>query len=1198
MKINLRAIYIIMCLCMTSVSAMAQKFYNLTSQEVKVDSVLPLFAHTESLPAAYRDSTYTFEIVYPEFVDMPSADIVAYSRLATALPPALPQVRSYVSFDRKLPMLHAEFCPVVMRNGKYQVLASFMLRRVAQAKAASITTRLARVNSPMQSSQLTENVAPADRYAKKSVLRSGKWAKIRVPSSGIYQLTDAVVRKAGFSNLAKVKVYGYGGNLQNEVLHADDLISCDDLRELPTYNTADGRRLFYGRGPVSWSASTNNHVRIRNPYSDYGYYFLTESDADPTYYADSIQFVATIPQADLCHDLYEVDDYAYAQLGRNLCGSKLLYAGDSLVVEFDSSLRFSSSSSALTVSIVSDAPALMSVTHNGYTFPTYASIFSSASGSIKAQSQTVTFSQLQTRSASGRERIVLRVKSGYTRLDYVSLSWGFPQSVPSLSASAFPAPEYVYNITNQNHHADPQADMVIIIPTSQKLLAQAQRIKKMHEERDGMSVNIVPADELYNEFSSGTPDASAYRHYLKMLYDRASSQVEQPKYLLLLGGSVWDNRFKTSLCRQYNADDYLLAFESEESFDLINSYVDDGFYGMLDDGEGANPLYRDKVDVAVGRMPVVNASEAKAMVDKLLSYVDNANRDAWLNTLFFMGDDGDQNTHMTDANTVADQVISSYPGYLVKKLMWDAYNMESTATGNSYPDVSTAIKKQQSQGALLMNYVGHGSEWQFSHENVLRIADFQNFTNTNLPLWITIGCDFMPFDRLADNIGMKAVLNPNGGAVALIGSTRTVYSNYNAYLNKALMRYLLSTDDDGKPMAVGEALRRAKNAANTERYANNSLQFSLLGDPAMRLNLPTAQIVIDSICGVNVSQTASMPKMKAGALVKVAGHIEGADAFNGNLSLCVRDSRETIVCRLNQPLDASEAFTYTDRTKTIYNGRNRIVDGQFSVEFAVPKDINYSDDTGLITAWAVSDDHSIIAQGYSESFTVGESQLAANDSIGPSVYCYLNSPSFQNGGTVNSTPYFVAEITDRDGINASGAGIGHDMQLCIDGRADMTYSLNDNFLFDFGSYTSGSTYYSLPQLDEGWHSLRFRAWDIQNNATVSELRFCVAKSLKPTFSISCTDNPARESTTFIISHDRQGSNLDVTVEVFDLSGRRLWSHNESGVGNGSAYTVTWNLTTDGGASLDSGIYLYRVKLGADNAVKTSKAKKLIITGNK
>ena len=108
----------------------------------------------------------------------------------------------------------------------------------------------------------------------------------------------------------------------------------------------------------------------------------------------------------------------------------------------------------------------------------------------------------------------------------------------------------------------------------------------------------------------------------------------------------------------------------------------------------------------------------------------------------------------------------------------------------------------------------------------------------------------------------------------------------------------------------------------------------------------------------------------------------------------------------------------------------------------------------------------------------------------------------------------------------------------------------------------------------------------------------MVKSKKPSFSISCTKNPARESTTFVIAHDRQGANLDVTVEVYDLSGRRLWSHSESGVGNGSTYTVTWDLTTDGGVQLDSGIYLYRVKLGADNATKTSKAKKLIIAGNK
>lgn len=161
----------------------------------------------------------------------------------------------------------------------------------------------------------------------------------------------------------------------------------------------------------------------------------------------------------------------------------------------------------------------------------------------------------------------------------------------------------------------------------------------------------------------------------------------------------------------------------------------------------------------------------------------------------------------------------------------------------------------------------------------------------------------------------------------------------------------------------------------------------------------------------------------------------------------------------------------------------------------------------------------------------------------------------------------------------------------------MTYSLNDNFLFDFGSYTSGSTYYNIPELTEGEHTLRFRAWDILNNVTTAELRFNVVKSLKPSFSISCTDNPASSSTTFIISHDRSGCQLDVTVEVFDLSGRMLWSHSESGVSAGSTYTVTWNLTGNSGSRLSTGVYLYRVKLGSDNAMRTSKAKKLIVVGN-
>ena len=214
------------------------------------------------------------------------------------------------------------------------------------------------------------------------------------------------------------------------------------------------------------------------------------------------------------------------------------------------------------------------------------------------------------------------------------------------------------------------------------------------------------------------------------------------------------------------------------------------------------------------------------------------------------------------------------------------------------------------------------------------------------------------------------------------------------------------------------------------------------------------------------------------------------------------------------------------------------------------------------------------------------------------MYCYLNSPTFQNGGRVNPTPYFVAEITDRDGINAAGAGVGHDMQLVIDGKTELTYTLNDNFQYDFGSYTTGSTYYCLPELEEGEHRLKFTAWDILNNPTTQELRFRVARGLKPTFSISCTNNPATTSTTFVIANDRTGSNVDVRIEVLDMSGRLLWRHDESGVSSDSAYTVNWDLKLDNGQQLDTGVYLYRVRLASDGASRMSKAKKLIVVGNK
>ena len=1179
-----RLLFWLFLLVAVTANAQRQRFFNLTVEDIEIDSLLPQFTYAIPVGENYADSVYQLEIRYPEFIDMSKQDEARYAKLCGSPLPSLPSITQQMVVEKKKGILEFSLVPLVERDGKKQFLVSFMIAMTSRPNASS--------------SKKAKNVAKAsgaaDRYASHSVLASGRWAKIRVPCDGVYQLTEALVKKAGFSNLAHVKIYGYGGNLQNEKLVGSELAELDDLPEVPSC-TVNGKRLFYGKGPVSWNNASATR-RTRNPYSNYGYYFLTESDETPLS-VDSAAFLQSFyPSADDYHSLHEIDNYSWYQGGRNLFENSPINAGSSKVYTLPNTAH--ATSGVLSVSVTAGQATTVQVEFNDSLVGQQVISL----GEYDKGSESRAIYSVEGLRATDSIKIST-ISGGPARLDYISMAYNQPRPAPDLAQGSFPSPEYVYNITNQDHHADKEVDMVIIIPTSQKLLSPAQRLADFHEQHDSLKVKIVPADELYNEFSSGTPDANAYRRYLKMLYDRAETEEQQPKYLLLFGDAVWDNRMLTSDCKAFDPDDYLLAFESENSFSELYCYVDDGWFTLLDDGEGTNQLSSDKQDVAVGRFPVTTLTDAEAVVDKTISYAEDANAGAWQNVIVFMGDDGNQNLHMRDVNETADKISSLYPNYQVKKVMWDAYTRVSSSTGNTYPEVSSIIKQQQALGALIFDYAGHGRPDQISHESVLRLNDFRNFSNSNLPLWITASCDIMPFDGTEATIGETALLNSKGGAVAFYGTTRTVYANYNKSLNTTFLKYVLR-QVDGKPTPLGEAQRLTKNEMITtgqDRTANK-LQYSLLGDPALSLNLPRQNMVIDSLAGVKMG-TADLPELRAGAIVTIKGHVEknglADNSFNGLVTVVVRDTRELVTCKKNDPIQTKTAFTFYDRQKTLYTGSDSVRNGFFEMTFAVPRDINYADGAGLINTYAVSSDHQSLANGAESRFLVNGTDSVSNDSIGPSIYCYLNSPSFVNGGTVNATPYFVALVTDKDGINASGSGIGHDLQLTIDGDMQKTYNLNDHFTFDFGSFTKGSTYYNIPELSEGPHTLTFRAWDVLNNPSTAKLSFNVVKGLQPEIaSVSCTNNPATTSTTFIVTHNFMGSQVDLVIDVFDMSGRLLWQHSESGVSSSNAYTVSWDLTVDGGARLQTGVYLYRVRLSSDGGSQATKAKKLVVIGNK
>ena len=1163
----------LLLVCLTT---SAQKFFNLTAEQVRIDSLLPVFTYKQPLGRHYADSDYQVSIAYPEYIPMSAADILRYQSVTDAPLAAEPPIAQAIGVERKQGELVASFVPLVCRDGQYQKLVSFMLQVTATPKMKTAVRRAPETEG---------------RYADHSVLRTGRWVKISVPRTGIYQLTDDVVKRAGFTDGSKVKIYGYGGALQPEQLTADYLQATDDLQEVPTC-TVNGRRLFCGVGPVTWDS---NHRRVRNPYSSYGYYFLTEDEAEP-YTIDEETFKSqTYPLADDYNTLYEVDDYAWYHGGRNLYDATELKAGSSKTYTLEST--GTTGEGSLTVSLSGAGASVVTVSINDTELGT---MTIAASGEYERMRTTErTFSGLDCLQKSNQVTIHVQAGSGTVRLDYLSIHANQPAEAPDLSTATFPVPEVVYGIVNQDHHADEAVDMVIVIPTTQQLLAQAERLKKLHEQKDNLRVRIVPADELFNEFASGTPDANAYRRYLKMLYDRAETEADMPRYLLLLGDGAWDNRMLSSEWKGYSPDDFLLCYESENSYSATDCYVSDDYFGLLDDNEGGNMLIA-KSDIAVGRISARTADEAAVVVDKIETYVNNSHAGAWQNQLCFMGDDGNENAHMVDANAVAEEVEQRHPAFMVKRIMWDAYTRESSSTGNSYPDVTRLIKQQMQQGALIMNYSGHGRADAISHEYVLRLNDFAN-TATRLPLWVTASCDIMPFDGQEENIGETSLFYKKGGSVAFFGTTRTVYQSYNRRMNQAFTRYVLSRDDEGRMLPIGEAVRKAKNElidAGTDR-SQNKLQYTLLGDPALRLAAPTRPIQIETINDISLS-TGEVLKLSAGATATVSGSVLNQDGqvdteFNGMLTATVRDARELVTCKLNDPTEASKPFEYYDRQNVIFNGSDQVQQGRFSFTFAVPKDISYSDQTGMINLYAVNDQKTIEASGVSDQLMMVSAEELNPNETGPTIYCYLNSSSFTNGGSVNTTPYFVAQLNDEDGINASGNGIGHDLQLIIDGEMSKTYSLNDYFQYDFGSYTSGTVGFSIPELSYGEHRLLFRAWDVLNNSSTAELTFRVEKGLEPRFfDVECTKNPASTTTSFRIVHDRVGSNMDVVLDVFDISGRHLWSYAEGGVSTDNTYTIDWDLSVDGGRHLQTGVYLYRVRISSDGSTYASKAKKLIV----
>lgn len=768
----------------------------------------------------------------------------------------------------------------------------------------------------------------------------------------------------------------------------------------------------------------------------------------------------------------------------------------------------------------------------------------------------------------------------------------------------FPEPTKGESVENQNLHAMDGVDMVIIIPKSGRLLAQANRLAEAHAEYSNIKCAVVKADQVYNEFSSGTPDATAYRRFMKMLYDRGMHNGGTvPRYLLLMGDCAWDNRMKSTTWRTYSPDDYLLCYQSENSYSDTHSYCWEDYFGLMDDGEGSRPT-KDVSDIGIGRFPVTTEMQAKVMVDKTIVHLKRENAGEWCNKVVVLGDDGDENIHMQDANRVAETIETTAPDIDLRKIMWDNYTRVNQGLYFTYPEIRSWINKQMKSGAMLMNYTGHGATYLMSHERVITIDDMRGWKSTNLPLWFVAACDITPFDSQEENLGEVAVLNDGGAAVAFIGTTRTVYSTQNYYLNRYFSQYLFENGSDGTRNSVGDALRMAKRSMVSNMHdgaqSQNKLQYALLGDPALVFGNTVAKVVLDSINGVPVSDDVFL---KAGSRVRLSGHIDSGhsgvdEGFDGDLYYRLYDNKALITTRANV---SDEPFVYSEWNKEIANGKNSVSGGRFSVLLMVPKDINFSDENGRLVFYAVNKDRTKEANGSCEDFRVGGySEELVSDTLGPDIFMYFNDRHFVDGDAISGSPVFVAELSDESGIQNTGNGLGHDLQLCIDGDVRKTFILNEYYRSDNGEFSKGKIYFEdMPVLEPGAHWLSLRAWDMLNNTSQKTLRFIVGKDLKPeVLSIMLDEDIVSGKTNFHVAYNYPGLDCGFVLEVFSLNGAVQWRQELMTKDDKGVVTIPWDGTNGDGAMVNNGIYICRVTTSYDGGKKSHKEKKFIVRRNK
>lgn len=1096
-----------------------------------------------------------------------------------------------------------------------------------------------------------------DSYAPASALNDGKWVKISVEETGMHVIPAATLKSWGFSDPAKVSIHGYGGAMLSDVLDPEAYV--DDLPAVAAELTDKGLT-FFAVGPVQQHVNSSglmsHHV---NPYSNSGYYFLTERTngaakpaAGGTALNDAAGCASTAQQM-LIHEqeLTSLGSTGHMMVGEDFSQTRTRNYKFSLPGRVEGSeVILQSSFVACSVTSASE----LQFSANGVRLPQSSTdrinMTGNRAGYWGVQGKTtkkfeitgtdlsldVTFvnsGTVKTANLDYLEVIYERdIASGMdffassssvkARLSADSRVWdvtdpvnarvmstgtsgAWRNDIPGLRhyaiwspSDALPVPKKVNSVKNQNLHGLTEIpDMVIVAPDV--YMNAARQIADIHRTYplDQLRVEVASLDAVLNEFGSGSFDPGAIRRFLKMLYDRGNAAGTPLRYALLIGKGTCDNRQLTPVGRSVSSP--MPLWVSEASLQENLSFSSDDYFALLDDFDGQRPQ-RENLDIAVGRIPATNAAEAQVAVDKINQYLYSLPADDWQVRVTILADDENEGQHMEQSEKLVDNLAKNPSGsrLVVDKIYCDAY----PRSNSTYPGARTDLFNDFAAGTSVFMFIGHGSPTALGSKIIIGPNDFrERFYLRKLPFFYAATCSFLHWDSDITSMAETLMFQKDGGMIGCISALRPVYIPNNGTLSAAFGTSLGEFDASGRVPAIGDIYRNAKNRVSND---TNKMRYVLMGDPALRPAIPSSMIRLDAINGqaVNADSPATVmarQRLEISGCVTDAAGAELTD-FNGVVIATLYDAEHSTT---SHGYGEGKQVTFEQIGEKLFTARGQVKDGKFTIKVQMPGQLADNWRPATLSLYATADGKSDLRQAAGLSrdiYAYGYDDTTPDDSVPPVVHSLvLNGDGFKDGQKVNPDPMIIATISDNIGINLSGVGVGGKMSVTIDGR-ETFFDAANYFVPDAvptAGAVSGTLTYQLEGLAAGQHQVRLRVWDIDNNFADATVSCNVVPDLAPKlYEVFTSPGPARDKAQFYVRHNRPDQLLNVTVNVYNLMGALVWTGSSSGRSDGGVSTpVTWDLKDLNGTRVARGIYVYRAEVSTEGSSSSTASRKLAVS---